>query len=40
MTITKAEKIEIFNNVPIEKTIYEEFIEGTMINIFKLFESF
>jgi hypothetical protein len=31
----KAEKIEIFNNVPIEKTIYEEFIEGTMINIFK-----
>jgi hypothetical protein len=31
----KSDKVDIFNNVPIEKTIYEEFIEGTMINIFK-----
>ena len=31
----KSEKVEIFNNVSIEKTMYEEFIEGTMINIFK-----
>jgi hypothetical protein len=31
----KSDSVEIFNNVPIEKTIYEEFIEGTMINIFK-----
>lgn len=31
----KSDAIEIFNNVPLEKTIYEEFVEGTMINIFK-----
>jgi hypothetical protein len=31
----KSEKVEFFNNVPIDKTIFEELIEGTMINIFK-----
>ena len=31
----KSEAVEIFNKVPGEKTIYEEFVEGTMINIFK-----
>ena len=31
----KSDAVEIFNNVPCEKTIYEEFVEGTMINIFK-----
>jgi hypothetical protein len=31
----KAEKVEIFNEINIGNTVYEEFIEGTMINIFK-----
>jgi len=31
----KSEKIEMFNDIKIESTVYEEFIEGTMINIFK-----
>ena len=31
----KAEKAELFNSIPIEKTEFEEFVEGTMINIFK-----
>ena len=31
----KSDVVEIFNNVPYDKTIYEEFVEGTMVNIFK-----
>jgi hypothetical protein len=31
----KSEKVEFFNTVPIPNTIFEEFVEGTMINIFK-----
>ena len=30
----KSDNVQIFNNVPLEKTIYEEFVEGTMISIF------
>ena len=31
----KSEDITNFNNISIEKNIYEEFVEGTMISIFK-----
>lgn len=31
----KAENINLFNSIPIENTVFEEFVEGTMINIFK-----
>ena len=31
----KSDNANIFNNVPLDKTIYEEFVEGTMISIFK-----
>jgi hypothetical protein len=31
----KAEKVETFNEINIANTVYEAFVEGTMINIFK-----
>ena len=31
----KSETVEFFNTVPIPNTVFEEFVEGTMINIFK-----
>ena len=30
-----SQNVELFNNIALEKTHYEEFVEGTMINIFK-----
>jgi hypothetical protein len=30
-----SQNVQLFNDVPVEKTHYEEFVEGTMINIFK-----
>ena len=30
-----SQNVQLFNNIPTEKTQYEEFLEGTMINIFK-----
>lgn len=32
---THSQNVQLFNNIPAEKTQYEEFVEGTMINIFK-----
>ena len=30
-----SQNVQLFNDVPVDKTHYEEFVEGTMINIFK-----